>query len=67
MGATGVTGLRSVLKELRGSQVGLVWSIIEDKRGSLYWYDPSEGAEKVGLDLADAASVLTEVAAYLRR
>ena len=67
MGSTGVTGLRSVLKELRGSQVGLVWSMIEDKRGSLYWYDPSEGAEKVGLDLADAATVLTEVAAYLRR
>ena len=67
MGTTGVTGLRSVLKELRGSQVGLVWSMIEEKRGALYWYDPSEGAEQAGLDLAEAATMLTEVAAYLRR
>ena len=35
MGAVGLTGLRSVLKELRGSQVGLVWSTIDEteKRG----------------------------------
>jgi len=70
MGAAGLTGLRSVLKELRGSQVGLVWSSIDekDKKGGLYWYDPSEGAEQgSSLDLAEAAAVLAEVAAYLRR
>jgi len=69
MGQTGLTGLRSVLKELRGSQVGLVWSSIEeDKKGALYWYDPSEGAEQgSSLDLAEAAATLTEVAAFLRR
>jgi hypothetical protein len=70
MGTAGTTGLRSVLKELRGSQVGLVWSTIDEteKRGALYWYDPSEGAEQgATLDLAEAATVLTELAAYLRR
>lgn len=70
MGQTGLTGLRSVLKELRGSQVGLVWSTIDEteKRGALYWYDPSEGAEQgQQLDLAEAAATLTEVIAYLRR
>lgn len=70
MGQTGLTGLRSVLKELRGSQVGLVWSSIDEaeKRGTLYWYDPSEGADKsTSLDVEEAAATLTEVAAFLRR
>ena len=68
MGPTGVTGLRSVLKELRGSQVGLVWSSIEeDKRGVLYWHDPAEGVEHGQIDLAEAANVLTELAAHLRK
>jgi len=68
MGPAGTTGLRSVLKELRGSQVGLVWSSIElDKRGALFWYDPSEGAEENQLDLVEAANVLTELAAFLRK
>lgn len=69
MGQTGLTGLRSVLKELRGSQVGLVWSSIEehDKKGALYWYDPSEGADQgANLDLVEAAATLTDIAAYLR-
>ena len=68
MGTTGVTGLRSVLKELRGSQVGLVWSSIgeSDKKGSIYWYDPSEGGETATqIDLVEAAAVLTDVAALL--
>jgi hypothetical protein len=70
MGVTGLTGLRSVLKELRGSQVGLVWSSIEEseKKGALYWYDPMEGIEQgSSLDLVEAAAVLTEVAAFIRR
>lgn len=70
MGATGITGLRSILKELQGSQVGLVWSSIgeSDKRGSLYWYDPAEGVDQVTqIDMEEAAAVLTDVAAYLRK
>lgn len=65
MGQAGVTGLRSVLKELRGSQVGLVWSCIEES--ALYWYDPAEGADQEQIDLVDAANVLTELAAFLRK
>jgi len=68
MGAAGLMGLRSVLKELRGSQVGLVWSTIDEgKGGRLYWYDPTDGAEQSSLDLVEAAATLTEVAAFLRR
>jgi len=69
MGTSGVTGLRSVLKELRGSQVGLVWSSIDEpeKRGALYWYDPAEGAEQGQIDLVEAAATLTELAAFLRK
>lgn len=68
IGASGVTGLRSILKEVRGSQVGLVWSSIgEDKKGALYWYDPSEGGEKEQIDLVEAANVLTELATFLRK
>lgn len=69
IGHTGVTGLRSVLKELRGSQVGLVWSSIEesDKHGALYWYDPAESTDSEQIDLVEAATTLTELAAYLRK
>jgi hypothetical protein len=37
--------VKSVLKETQGSELGLVWSSIgeSDKRGFLYWFDPSEG------------------------
>ncbi|NBV77517.1 hypothetical protein EBR66_05125 [bacterium] len=70
MGSVGLTGLRSVLKELQSSQVGLVWSSIgeKDKRGSLYWYDPVDGVDtSVQIDTEEAAHVLKEVAAYLTR
>ena len=62
---TGSTGnLRSVLKELRGSDVGLVWSSIgeSDKRGALYWYDPGEGVAPASLDMREAAETLRAVA-----
>ena len=69
MGAAGTTGLRSVLKELRGSQVGLVWSSIEesDKKGAMYWYDPIEGSQNTHLDLVETATMLVDLAAYLRK
>jgi hypothetical protein len=70
MGHTGLTGLRSVLKELQSSQVGLVWSSIgeKDKRGSLYWYDPVDGVDaSIQIDPEEAAHLLKEVAAYLTR
>jgi hypothetical protein len=64
------TGLRSVLKELQASQVGLVWSSKneKDKHGALYWYDPAEGVDlATHIDPLEAAAVLTEVAAFLTR
>jgi len=69
MGPTGVTGLRSILKELRAANVGLVWSSKnEDKHGSLYWYEPADGVELAApIDMQEAAAVLTEVAAFLTR
>jgi hypothetical protein len=70
MGQTGVNGLRSVLKELRASQVGLVWSSKDekDKNGALYWYDPTDGVDlATTLDPHEAAAVLTEVAAFLTK
>ena len=63
MGSGG--SLRSVLKELHGSEVALVWSNIgeSDKRGSLYWYDPSEGATSGAiLDRHESAELLRAVA-----
>lgn len=67
MGHGGATGLRTILKELRSSDVGLVWSSIgeSDKRGGLYWLDPSEGVEAAPLDLREAAETLRAVAELL--
>jgi hypothetical protein len=70
MGQLGASGLRSILKELRASSVGLVWSSVgeTDSRGGLYWYDPAEGVDlATQIDLHEAAAVLTEVAAFLTR
>lgn len=60
--------LRAVLKELRASNVGLVWSAIAeaDRRGDLYWYDPQEGGDlQPTLDLGEAADMLRRVADVL--
>ena len=70
MGSAGTTGLRSILKELHASQVGLVWSSKneKDKQGALYWYDPTDGVDlATHIDPQEAAAVLTEVAAFLTR
>lgn len=63
-----VTGLRSILKELQASQVGLVWSSKgEAKKGALYWYDPADGVELTNIDPKEAAEVLMDVAVFLGR
>ena len=70
MGPTGATGLRAILKELRASQMGLVWSSKneKDKHGAIYWYDPVDGVDlATQIDPHEAATVLTEVAAFLTR
>lgn len=70
MGSAGssTAQLRAVLKELRASNVGLVWSSIgeADRRGALYWYDPQEGDDlRPALDVSDAAETLRKVADML--
>jgi hypothetical protein len=65
MGATGSAQVRPLLKELRASEVGLVWSAIgeTDRRGGLYWYDPAEGEDlRPALDVGEAAEILRKVA-----
>jgi hypothetical protein len=68
-GTAASTGqLRAVLKELRASNVGLVWSAIgeADRRGALYWYDPQEGEDlRPALDVSEAAETLRKVADML--
>ena len=56
--------LKSVLKEIQSSEVGLVWSAIgeTDKRGSLYWFDPSEGGGGTTYSLKEAAEILHSIA-----
>lgn len=57
--------LRSVLKEIKASEVGLVWSSIResDKHGSLYWFDPNEGVTQGSLySLQESADILRTVA-----
>lgn len=70
MGAHRTTNLRLVLKELHASNVGLVWSSIgeSDKRGDLYWYDPTEGYDGVHhVDPVEAAETLRAVADLLTK
>ena len=59
--------LKAILSELRSSAVGLVWSSIrEDRRGSLYWYDPVEGGA-LPMDPEETADILRNVADSLFR
>lgn len=61
--------LGSILRELRASNVGLVWSSIEesDKHGTCYWYDAEETGTVSTFEPADAAEVLREVAEFLSK
>jgi hypothetical protein len=54
----------SVLKEIRGSELGLVWSTIgeSDKKGSLYWFDPSEGTSDKLYSMQESADLLRSIA-----
>jgi len=59
--------LKSILSELRASDVGLVWSSIrESKGGALYWYDPSD-AEAAQIDPEETAEILRGLADSLHR
>lgn len=59
--------LSSVLRELRASNVGLVWSSIEesDKHGTCYWYDAEETGTVSTFEPVEAAEILRDVAEFL--
>lgn len=62
--ATGKYNISSVLKEIRASDLGLVWSSIgeSDKRGFVYWFDPSEGSADSLYSPQEAADLLHSIA-----
>lgn len=59
--------LPSVLRELKASQVGLVWSSIgeSDKKGSVYWYDAEEPHQKTMMEPTEMAVLLHEIGDWL--
>jgi hypothetical protein len=56
--------LKTVLKELKSSELALVWSSIgeSDKRGSLYWFDPAESNQGPMYSREEAAEILKMIA-----
>lgn len=58
-------GIAGHLDDIRSGGAALVWSNIDetDGRGTLYWYDPSEGVETgvPRLGMAEAAAMLEDV------
>ena len=60
--------LSSVLRELKASQVGLVWSSIgeSDKIGSVYWYDSEEATQQgTSMTPVDMSALLHEIGDWL--
>lgn len=59
--------LPSVLRELKASQVGLVWSSIgeSDKKGTAYWYDAEEAVQKTTMDPTEMSSLLHEIGDWM--
>jgi hypothetical protein len=61
--------LKTVLKELKSSELALVWSSIgeSDKNGSLYWHDPSDANQASTYSREEAADILRTIADSLSR
>ena len=61
--------LKTVLKELKSSELALVWSSIgeSDKNGSLYWHDPSDANQASTYSSEEAADILRMIADSLSR
>jgi hypothetical protein len=61
--------LKTVLRELKASDLSLVWSSIgeSDKSGSLYWHDPSESIQASTYSPEEAADILRMIADSLSR
>ena len=73
MGSPYVTSLKigSVLSELKASQVGFVWSVINEseKTGSVYWCDFEEDGKDSTLSIEpkEAVEWLREIATFLEK
>jgi hypothetical protein len=65
--ALSALNLSSVLRELKASQVGLVWSSIgeTDKTGSVYWYDSEETNQQTSMTTADMSALLHEIGDWM--
>ena len=64
----GTRNVSTHLAEIAENGAALVWSNIgEDKKGSLYWYDPQENQDKMLITKTDAVSMLEEVCAWAGR
>ena len=59
--------LSSVLRELKASQVGLVWSSIgeSDKKGTAYWYDAEEAVQKTTMEPKEMSALLHEIGDWM--
>jgi hypothetical protein len=59
--------LAAILRELKASQVGLVWSSIgeSDKKGTAYWYDAEEVAQTTAMEPKEMSSLLREIADWM--
>jgi hypothetical protein len=69
LGSQGLQALNlsSVLRELKASQVGLVWSSIgeTEKTGSVYWYDSEETNAQTSMTTADMSALLHEIGDWM--
>jgi hypothetical protein len=61
--------LKTVLKELKSSELALVWSSIgeSEKNGSLYWHDPSDATQASTYSPEETADILRTIADSLSR
>jgi hypothetical protein len=59
--------LSPILRELKASQVGLVWSSIgeADKKGTAYWYDAEEAAPVTTMEPKEMSALLHEIGDWM--
>ena len=59
--------LSAILRELKASQVGLVWSSIgeSDKKGTAYWYDAEETAPTTMMEPKEMGALLHEIGDWM--
>jgi hypothetical protein len=65
--ALNAMNLSSILRELKASQVGLVWSSIgeSDKKGTAYWYDAEEAIPTTMMEPKEMSALLHEIGDWM--